>query len=120
MIVSPRASVPIREVDGYDNGINYKNLTSAMPYMFSDTPETIEMTAVEWIIDQVIDWFGKDIKIEESDKVGLYKITLKSSPTAMLFWAMQYTEECEVLKPTALRERICKTINKAKGKYNDQ
>ena len=119
MIVSPRASVPIREIEGFEGGINYKNLTTAMPYMFSDTPETIEMLAVEWILDQVIDWFGKDVKIEKSDKEDLYKITLKSSPTAMLFWAMQYTAECEVLKPIALRERIKETINKARERYDD-
>ena len=118
MIVSPRAAVPIREVEGYENGINYKNLTTAMPYMFSEAPETIEMLAVEWIIDQVIDWFGKNIRIEKSDKAGLYKITLKSSPTAMLFWAMQYTAECEVLKPKVLRERIKETINRAREKYD--
>ena len=106
MIVSPRESVQIREINGFEGGINYKNLTTAMPYMFSDTPETVEMLAVDWIIDQVIDWFGKDIKIEKSDEEGLYKITLKSSPTAMLFWAMQYTAECEVIAPTALRDRI--------------
>ena len=120
MIVSPRESIPIREVEGYENGINYKNLTTAMPYMFSDTPETVEMLAVDWIIDQVIDWFGKDIKIEKSDKDGLHKITLKSSPTAMLFWAMQYTNECEVLKPLSLRERIKGTLNEANIKYNNK
>jgi predicted DNA-binding transcriptional regulator YafY len=119
IIVSPRDAVPIREVEGFESGINYKNLTTAMPYMFSDTPETVELLAVEWIIDQVIDWFGKDIKIEKSDKEGLYKITLKSSPTAMLFWAMQYTAECEVVQPISLRERIKETIHKAKEKYGD-
>ena len=92
MIVSPRTAVPIREVEGFEDGINYKNLTTAMPYMFSDTPETIEMLAVDWILDQVIDWFGKDIKIDKTETETLYKITLKSRPTAMLFWAMQYTD----------------------------
>ena len=117
MIVSPREAVPIREVEGFEDGVNYKALTTAMPYMFSDTPETIEMFAVDWIIDQVIDWFGKDIRIDKTEAENIYKITLKSSPTAMLFWAMQYTDECEVLKPVALRERIKETINKAREKY---
>ena len=120
MIVSPREAVPIREVEGFEGGIDYKSLTTAMPYMFSDTPETVEMLVVDWIIDQVIDWFGKDIKIEKSERDDLYKITLKSSPTAMLFWAMQYTNECEVLKPVTLRERIKETINKANIKYNNK
>lgn len=117
MTVSPRAAIPISEVEGFEDGINYKNLTTAMPYMFSDTPENIEILAVEWIIDQVIDWFGKDIRIDKTETQDLYKITLKSSPMAMLFWAMQYTDECEVIKPVVLRERIKETINKAKKKY---
>ena len=117
MCISERSAVPIREVEGFEYGINYKNLTTAMPYMFSDTPETVEMLAVDWILDQVIDWFGKDIRIDKTDDEGIYRITLKSSPTAMLFWAMQYTEECEVITPTALRDRIKETINKANEKY---
>ena len=119
MTVSERAAVPIREIDGFENGINYKNLTTAMPYMFSDTPEPVEMLVADWIIDQVIDWFGKDIKIEKTEAENIYKITLKSSPTAMLFWAMQYTDECEVIKPAVLRDRIKDTINKAMEKYED-
>lgn len=120
MVVSPREAVPISEVEGFEDGINYKNLTTAMPYMFSDTPETVEMLAVDWIIDQVIDWFGKDIRIDKTETDNIYKITLKSSPTAMLFWAMQYTDECEAIKPIALRERIKETINKAKEKYDEK
>lgn len=118
MIVSDRPLVPIKEIKGYENGINYKNLTAAMPYMFSDAPEIIEMLAKDFIIDQVIDWFGKDIKITKTENKEIYKITLKSSPTAMLFWAMQYTDECEVIKPLSLREKIKETIKKAKEKYN--
>ena len=117
MIVSDRPLVPIKEIKGFENGINYKNLTTAMPYMFSDTPETIEILAKDFIIDQVIDWFGKDTKIIKTENEEIYKIILKSSPTAMLFWAMQYTDECEVIKPITLREKIKETINKAKEKY---
>lgn len=120
MVISERSAVPIRDIEGFKDGINYKNLTTAMPYMFSDTPETVEMLAVEWILDQVIDWFGKDIRIDKTDDDGTYKITLKSSPTAMLFWAMQYTDECEVVSPTSLRERIKETIKKARDKYNEK
>lgn len=117
MIVSTRTAVSISDVEGFENGINYKNLTTAMPYMFSDMPETIEMLATETILDQVIDWFGKDIKIDKTEIEYLYKITLKSSPMAMLFWAMQYTDECEIINPMTLREKIKETIIKAKEKY---
>lgn len=117
MRISARPIVPIRELPGYEDGMDYKRLATSMPYMFADTPESIEMLAVEWILDQVIDWFGKDIKIEPTEREGICRVSLKSSPQAMLFWAMQYTEECEIVKPLALRKKIKETINKAKEKY---
>lgn len=120
MRISSRPAVPIRSIAGYEGGIDYKRLTTAMPYMFSDSIECIEMYAVDWIIDQVIDWFGKDIKIEACERDGVYKVTLKSSTSAMLFWAMQYTAECEVIKPLSLREKIRETIHKAKEKYDSE
>lgn len=119
MIVSSRAAVPIGTVKGFEDGINYKNLTTAMPYMFSDPPEVIEMLAEGRALDQIIDWFGKGIRIEQSERPGLYRIMLRSSPRAMLFWAMQYSEECEVIKPTSLREQIKEIICKAREKYDN-
>ena len=120
MTISDRSAIPIRDIAGFEDGINYKTLTASMPYMFSDPPETVELLAVDWILDQVVDWFGKDIRIDRTETEDLYKISLRASPTAMLFWAMQYTDECEVIRPIALRERIKDTINRAKEKYDDE
>ena len=36
MNISDKKATPIRNVSGYENGINYKELFSAMPYMFTD------------------------------------------------------------------------------------
>jgi predicted DNA-binding transcriptional regulator YafY len=33
---------------------------------------------------------------------------------------MQYTDECEIVKPVALRERIKETIDKAREKYDEK
>lgn len=63
MNISDKKATPIRNVSGYENGINYKELSSAMPYMFTDRPEHIDFIADIGIIDQVIDWFGSDIRI---------------------------------------------------------
>lgn len=67
MNISDKKATPIRNVSGYENGINYKELSSAMPYMFTDRPEHIDFIADIGIIDQVIDWFGSDIRIAKTD-----------------------------------------------------
>ncbi|MBQ3058023.1 MAG: WYL domain-containing protein [Clostridia bacterium] len=113
--ISERDAIPIRDIDGYKNGINYQELTTAMPYMYNDKPEKIVFTASEKTIDHVIDWFGKDIEINKKEDEVTF--TLTASPKAMLYWAVQYADEVEILKPAALREEIKIFLNKAVDKY---
>lgn len=109
----------LRSIDGYKNGIDYKRFSSALPYMFSDEPEQITfLINGEWMIDQIVDWFGFDFKIAEQDD-KIY-VTVKASPDAMEYWAMQYLNNVEILSPMSLRERIAKNVNAANNKYNGE
>ena len=116
MSISKTPAVPIRSVAGYESGIDYKRFSSAMPYMYSDEPERIEFIADVCIIDQIIDWFGRDTQISKRDD-GRVTVTVKASPIAMEHWAMQYINYVEITKPDTLRQKIKKTIEKSIGKY---
>ena len=108
----------IREIPGYENGIDYKKLTTTMPYMFTDDPERIMFTASVSIIDQVIDWFGKDISITKTDDESKVTVSMFASPTAMMFWALQYLNHVEILSPVHLRDRIKESLAEGLKKYN--
>jgi predicted DNA-binding transcriptional regulator YafY len=105
-------------VKGYENGIDFKQIASTMPYMYTDTPERIEFIADECIIDQIVDWFGEDIRMSfvegSDDKV---RVSLIASPMAMEHWALQYLNHVEVTKPESLRERIKTNLAEAIKKY---
>ena len=105
----------IHNIDGYKNGIDYKKISSALPYMFTDTPERIEFLANEEIIDQVVDWFGYDIKTEKQD--DKIKITIYASPNAVEFWAMQYLNFVEIISPLSLRDKIKENLKNGTDKY---
>ncbi len=107
---------PLRSVEGYKNGVDYKKIASSLPYMFTDKIEKIEFLAEEWMVDHVIDWFGTGAKFEKAadDKV---KVTVTASPNAMEYWAMQYLNSVEILTPTELRERIKQNIENANKRY---
>lgn len=95
----------IRTIKGYENGIDYKKLSTQMPY-FNSTEEPINISfyADEWIIDQVIDWFGKDIDIKkEKEKV---KVTIKALPTPTKYWLLQYIEHITIINPSSLANSI--------------
>lgn len=117
MKISHKKATPIRSVPGYENGIDYKELSSTMPYMYSDTPEWIKLIADACIVDQIVDWFGTDVRmstLEDQDKVS---VEIKASPNAMEHWAMQYINHVEIISPESLRNRIKEALESGLSKY---
>lgn len=117
MKILHKKATPIRSVPGYENGIDYKELSSTMPYMYSDTPEWIKLIADACIVDQIVDWFGTDVRmstLEDQDKVS---VEIKASPNAMEHWAMQYINHVEIISPESLRNRIKEALESGLSKY---
>ena len=117
--VTDKPAVDIRSLPGYENGVDYKVLSSSMPYMFSDKPVRVIMLAERMIIDQILDWFGNDVRItrcgEDESKV---QVVLQASPNAMKLWALQYIQYVEVLKPESLRAAIRELLEEGKERYS--
>lgn len=111
-------STPLRSVKGFESGIDYKRFSQSMPYMFADEPQTVEFIADGWVIDQIVDWFGKDVRMEEYGD-GRFLVRVRVSINAMEYWAMQYMNAVEVLSPKELRERIKKNLQVANEKYKN-
>lgn len=111
------SATDLRSVEGYKNGIDYKRFSSSLPYMFSDEPVNVTFSVNgEWLIDQIVDWFGYDFKTEQND--GKILVTVKASLNAMEYWAMQYLNNVEVISPASLRERIAENVKIANEKYH--
>ena len=119
MVVSEQPLVPIRTIEGYSDGINYRNLSTAMPYMFAELPERTTLRTSEGMIDQLVDWFGKEVSVRKAED-GLIEISLHAAPTAMLYWALQYADAVEILAPENLRERIGKVLTHAATTYKKE
>ena len=108
---------PIREVPGYEYGIDFKKISSSLPYLFTDKPEQIHMIVDINMIDHVIDWFGKDVIIGKTKDEQKLTVSLMASPNAMEHWALQYLNYVEVTQPAHLRERIKNSLEKANKVY---
>ena len=107
---------PLRSLPGHENGIDYREYATSLPYMFTDQLENIEFLAEPGIVDQIVDWFGENARIQPcGDKLKVY---VKASPNAMEYWAMQYLNFVEILSPASLRSRIAANLEAARGKYN--
>ena len=116
MTITEEKLTPLSSVEGFKNGISYKDLATAMPYMYTDKPELVEFVAEDYVIDQIIDWFGKDIRITPHGEKQ-FKVAVKVSPGAMEHWAMQYAGHVTVPSPATLVESIRTRLKDAAEKY---
>lgn len=109
-------ATPLRSLPGHESGIDYREYATSLPYMFTDKPESVEFLADPNIVDQIVDWFGDNARVQTyGDKLKVY---VKASPMAMEYWAMQYLNFVEILSPASLRSRIAANLEAAMGKYN--
>ncbi|MBQ7152906.1 MAG: WYL domain-containing protein [Clostridia bacterium] len=117
MKVRDDAATPLKSLPGFANGIDFNAISSAMPYMYTDKKETVEFTADEGIVDQIVDWFGSTAKMRPGAVKGTVDVTIETSPKAMVHWATQYVNYVEVKKPERLRKEIREILEKASKKY---
>ena len=109
---------PLKKIPGYESGIDYKRISTTMPYLHSDKPERVEMLADAWVIDQVVDWFGKDLAVRETDDPEKIIISLWANPYSMSLWALQYVNYIEVISPAHLRNKIREYLKSGLDKYS--
>ena len=108
-------ATPLKSLPGHEFGIDYHDYATSLPYMYADKPEVVDFLADETIVDQIVDWFGDNARIaRQGDKLH---VTVKASPLAMEYWAMQYLNHVEVLSPASLRTRIRENLQRGLGKY---
>ena len=107
---------PIKKQRALSESINLPKHMAEHIYMFSGESERVTMKIEKFLVNDVIDWFGKDVSFydeTEDDVTASVVVNLK----AMRYWAMQYANHIEVLKPQKLRDQIKEDLVKAVGKY---
>ncbi len=89
-------------------------------YMQPGTPERIVFRIAnnERIISDIVDWFGKRVRFISEDGKTV-TCAVKINPADMKFWAMQYSDNVEILEPESLRDNIRTSLREAWRKYND-
>lgn len=66
-------------------------------------------------VNDIVDWFGSDISID--NRKGEIFVNLRVNEDALVYWAMQYGENVEVVSPNSTREKIRVVLDKMIEKY---
>ena len=110
---------PVKKQGELAESINLPKHMAEHIYMFSGESSKVTMLIDKFLVNDIVDWFGKDVSFyaETEDKVTASVIV---NLKAMRYWAMQYANHVEVLKPVELREQIKEDLQNALGKYQDE
>ena len=107
---------PKRDVKGAEYGFNLSKHMQEHIYMFSGQGTTVQFIAEKYIISDIIDYFGEDVKFsnETEDKIT---VTATVNEQDMYFWALQYALQVKVISPQSLVDDIKNDLQKAVEQY---
>lgn len=107
---------PMSEVKELENGLDLPKHMAEHIYMFSGKSARVLFRAQRYAVDQIIDWFGSDVRFENETDTTV-DVSVRVNENAMFCWLLQYGMSCEVLSPPALRERVKNAVNDMAKKY---
>lgn len=112
-----------RIIDDIDGGIQFDPMEYIMEslYMFSGKSTTVKFEIDQKnyaFLDDIVDWFGKDIKVRKSNDKLIIRV--KTKLAAMKIWALQYSKIIKVIEPVELVNDIKEEILELNKKYNEE
>ena len=110
---------PVKKQKDLSETINLPKHMAEHIYMFSGESARVSMRIEKFLVGDVIDWFGKDVIFHNETETSV-DVSVAANLKAMRYWAMQYANHVEVLRPEKLREEIKKDLLAAGEKYKDE
>lgn len=108
--------MPIKKLEKYSNGFDLADYMKEHIYMFSGDSKVITVRVRKKNIGDFIDWYGREFRIIQEDEESV-TIRLEANENAVFYWALQYGQIAEIIKPIQLRERINDTLNAMLERY---
>lgn len=104
-------------IENYNQELTPVKYANEHVYMFSgETKNCVIRLSSEKLINDIIDWFGKNIKINEI--ANQIFVEIRTNENALIYWALQYGENVEIVEPLSAREKIKQMISAMMKKYN--
>lgn len=110
---------PFEKTQGKKYGLDLSAHITEHIYMFSSDIIQVKFRANRYIINDIIDYFGKTAEISDvTDNDCIVRVRV--SEEDMFKWAVQYAEHTVIIKPDSLRSRIINELKKAIRNYEEE
>ena len=87
-------------------------------YMFGGESRHITFVANIELMDELVDWFGKDFSVRKIDDKKIL-VDLNCNEHAMIYWALQYGKDIVIRSPQSLIDSVKKIAKKIVADYED-
>lgn len=106
----------ITDIDKYAHGFDLASYMREHIYMFSGDSRYVVLRIMKQRIGDFIDWYGMGFSVVEEGE-NTITVRIYVNENAVYYWALQYGEIAEVLKPENLRERLKTGLEQMLEKY---
>ncbi|MBQ6119814.1 MAG: WYL domain-containing protein, partial [Clostridia bacterium] len=107
---------PARKVKDLKNGMDLPKHMAEHIYMFPGESAQVTFRFKKYLINDVMDWFGNDIRFfDETEDEATARVTVNLE--AMRHWAMQYARHVTVLSPQSLADTVAADLKEAAENY---
>lgn len=107
---------PMKEVRGFKKDFDLPKHMAEHIYMFSGESIGVTFRAKRYLVNDVIDWFGKDVQLKDITQDEM-SVSVQVNEEAMKLWAMQYALHIEILSPQSMRVEIKHNLENSLKKY---
>ena len=94
-----------KQAKGATQNLDLQRFMAENIYMFGDESVRVSFRAKRYIVNDILDWFGKDVVFTDADEDEV-TVNVRVSEEAMFYWSMQYGEHIKVLEPESLQNRV--------------
>ncbi|MBQ7564168.1 MAG: WYL domain-containing protein [Lachnospiraceae bacterium] len=110
---------PMKQVRGLENGLDLPKHMAEHIYMFNGESVSVSFKISPELLDDVVDWFGRDITLTSREN-GELTVYVKCNERAFFYWALQYGEYVEAVSPASLRESLITASERLYRKYHSK
>ncbi len=105
---------PERELN-QNEMVNLSEYTEQHLYMFSGQPIRAKFRAKTYMLNDFVDYFGKNIRIKNADDEMIVEVIAPES--AVCNWAVQFAGDVVLTYPQSLREQVTEKLKNALKNY---
>ena len=107
---------PIKQVKGFENGLDITKYANENIYMFSTNSinATIQIYD-DWATAYVEEWFEKNARFYVKDN-KIYA-DIRANESSLIYWCLQYGESIELITPLQAREKIKNIVKEMYKRY---